>query len=249
MGIDNKTRKMLWGRSGNRCVFCRAALIIEPTAKSDASIVGEECHIHSSKTNGPRHEVTYPVELLDSYENLILLCSVHHKMIDDQYDTYTAKILKDMKINHEKWVAEKLSKDNEIEPIKVKRIKENIPSHLMRVQDGKHLFHLMQDCCAIEYDYDNKIVKENIPLISMFLQNVQDYIDIYSELDISSIFNAQSELDKNLTELSNSGIWVFADRENRIITGGKGNPDNFPVIILHILNNDDEQIIRVKLDD
>ena len=84
MAISNKTRKILWGRSGNRCAICKNEIVVDATAQDDESVVADECHIISSQTNGPRHDLSYQSKKLDSYENVILLCRTHHKMIDDQ---------------------------------------------------------------------------------------------------------------------------------------------------------------------
>ncbi len=106
--ITDKTRKMLWGRSGNRCAVCQNELVVNATSVDDESIVGDECHIISSRPNGPRYDPSYPQEKLDAYENLILLCRVHHKTIDDQCESYTVDKLRQLKVNHERWVSEKL---------------------------------------------------------------------------------------------------------------------------------------------
>jgi predicted restriction endonuclease len=87
MPISDKTRKILWGRSGNRCAFCRHELVIDATTADDESVIGEECHILSRKGQGPRYDSSYPSEQLDEAENLILLCRIHHKMVDDQHET------------------------------------------------------------------------------------------------------------------------------------------------------------------
>ena len=49
----------------------------------DDSIIGDECHIVSAATNGPRYDPDFPDDQLDDYSNLLLLCKVHHKLIDD----------------------------------------------------------------------------------------------------------------------------------------------------------------------
>jgi len=81
MAIFNKTRKILWGRAGNRCAICKHVLVVNSTPKNDESVIGEECHIVSGQTNGPRYDPTFTKEKLDSFENLMLLCRIHHKMI------------------------------------------------------------------------------------------------------------------------------------------------------------------------
>jgi hypothetical protein len=45
----------------------------------------------------------------DDYENLLLLCKVHHKQIDDQPTSYPVDRLNDMKRAHESRVREALS--------------------------------------------------------------------------------------------------------------------------------------------
>jgi hypothetical protein len=104
MGITDKTRKLLWGPSGNRCAFCRRELKIDATSEDDEAVVGDECHIVSGQANGPRYDPTYPAHLIDEVDNLLLLCRVHHKMVDDQPMTYPAPALREMKARHEKLV-------------------------------------------------------------------------------------------------------------------------------------------------
>ena len=106
--ITDKTRKILWGRSGNRCAISKHELVVDATAVDNESVIGEECHIISSRPNGPRYDPSYPQEKLNTYENLILLCRIHHKMVDDQCESYTVDVLRQMKVNHELWVSQKL---------------------------------------------------------------------------------------------------------------------------------------------
>jgi len=114
MTISDKTRKLLWGRSGSRCAFCRGELILEAQKEDDESIVGEECHIISGKINGPRYDSTFSPDEIDAYPNLILFCRVHHKMVDDQENTFPAAFLHVLKDNHERWVREALDVSPEL---------------------------------------------------------------------------------------------------------------------------------------
>ncbi|MDL1988242.1 MAG: HNH endonuclease [Deltaproteobacteria bacterium] len=110
LGITLKTHKMLWGRAGSRCAFpgCRIELVMTDTETDNPSLIGEECHIVARSADGPRGDDTFPKEKIDKYENLILMCSVHHKVIDDQTLTYTVENLIELKKDHEKWVSESL---------------------------------------------------------------------------------------------------------------------------------------------
>jgi hypothetical protein len=105
MAITERTRKLLWGPSGNKCAYCRRTLSIDATAESDESVVGDECHIVSRKGEGPRYDPTYPPNRIDDVDNLLLLCRVDHKRVDDQSETYTPDVLRKLKADHEDWVA------------------------------------------------------------------------------------------------------------------------------------------------
>jgi hypothetical protein len=112
--ISLKTHKMLWGRSGNMCAFpdCKQILVADETATDDPFVVGEEAHIVARKKKGPRGNDPLPMEKRDFYDNLILMCSIHHKIIDDQENSYPVSTLKEYKSNHEQWVKENLSFDS-----------------------------------------------------------------------------------------------------------------------------------------
>jgi hypothetical protein len=109
MAISDKTRKILWARSGNRCAECRRQLVEEATRADAESVVGDECHIVSGQSQGPRYVASFPAARLDEPDNLILLCRVHHKMVDDQTQTYTVEALQKLKATHEAWVASTLN--------------------------------------------------------------------------------------------------------------------------------------------
>jgi len=111
MSITLKTHKMLWGRSGSRCAMsdCRKELVMDATETDDESLIGEECHIVAESPDGPRGDPAVPSDKLNKYDNLILLCRIHHKIIDDQPNTYSVERLKATKALHESWVRESLS--------------------------------------------------------------------------------------------------------------------------------------------
>jgi hypothetical protein len=113
MGISLKTHKMIWGRSGNMCSFpdCKKVLVIDETATDDPSVIGEEAHIVAQKEEGPRGKSLLSLDQRDKYDNLILLCSIHHKNIDDQENEYTVTKLHEFKKKHESWVKENLTVD------------------------------------------------------------------------------------------------------------------------------------------
>ncbi len=114
MGISDRTRKLLWGLSGNQCAICQEPLIAEATQADRESVVGDECHIVSGKPDGPRYNQAFPQDEVDEYPNLLLLCKIHHKMVDDQTKTYTADRLRQIKAEHEKRIALSLQESPQI---------------------------------------------------------------------------------------------------------------------------------------
>jgi hypothetical protein len=114
MSIQLKTHKMLWGRSGNICAFpdCKKELVTDISETDDPSIVGEEAHIIAKEPDGPRGASPLTIDQRDRYENLILMCSEHHKIIDDHPRKFTIEILHQYKRNHEEWIKKSLKIDS-----------------------------------------------------------------------------------------------------------------------------------------
>jgi hypothetical protein len=86
-------------------------LTVDSAENDDESLIGEACHIVAESPQGARGKSSLTPEQRDKYNNLILLCAVHHKVVDDQHATYSVAELKRMKSEHEAWVKATLSFD------------------------------------------------------------------------------------------------------------------------------------------
>jgi hypothetical protein len=93
-----KTIKRLFALSGNICAYPECSLAI---VESVGTVTGEICHIHARREGGPRYEASQTEADRHGFDNLILLCRQHHKVIDSQPDLYTAEALRKMKAIHE----------------------------------------------------------------------------------------------------------------------------------------------------
>ncbi|WP_280453970.1 HNH endonuclease [Nocardia brasiliensis] len=102
MTIEDRDRKILWARAHNSCAICRTTLILDGNQDDRESVVGDEAHIVARSKGGPRAGLISSTDL-DKYENLILLCKVHHKQVDDQPNTYSVEHLRQLKADHERW--------------------------------------------------------------------------------------------------------------------------------------------------
>ena len=206
MTISARSRKLLWGRSGNRCAMCRRELIMDGTPVDDESIIGDECHIVSPAFGGPRHDPKFAREKLNDHANLLLLCKVHHKLIDDQQSEYTASHLAKIKADHEKWVSEQLdSPRSRTLPLRVRRVAENTPVFLQRIQSGKELLDIVTNACAFAPHYDDLRDEAEDELVAGFLQDAKDL----GELGLESVrdrMRAARSLDEHIGELERVGF-------------------------------------------
>lgn len=247
MLITDKTRKILWGRSGSRCAICKHELVVDATAVDDESVVGDECHIISSRSNGPRRDSSYPQEKLDTYENLILLCRIHHKMVDDQQETYTVDILRQMKANHEVWVSQKLTDTPKSKPLKLRRVKQNIPAYLTRLTTGREVLNIAMHAYAFTMNHDELKSQEEVDLVGSFLQAVTDLADLGDDLETMDRVKAAFGLTQSLEELERAGFFVFGGREVQLLEGGmETEPSDWPVAILRVVRKENDAIIHVK---
>jgi hypothetical protein len=89
--------KRLLALSSNRCAFPRCAV---PIAEG-TSLIGEICHIHAASPKGPRYNHNQTDEERQGFDNLILMCAKHHKVIDDDEFSYSAERLGQIKHEHE----------------------------------------------------------------------------------------------------------------------------------------------------
>jgi len=247
MGITDKTRKLIWGKSGNRCAMCRHVLCVDATLEDDESIIGDECHIVSKKINGPRYDPNYPDDKLDSYKNLILLCRIHHKQIDDQHTTYAKEILKKIKENHEKWVSKQLDKEPKISPeMRIKRVHQNIPKYLKRITSGKEIFNIVDSAETFQFDNDELSSEEEIKIIGEFLDIVKDWGDIGPELEHSSRVEINYRLTNLIKELDDAGFWVFGAREKQILVANEQESD-WSMCIVQVTRKSNSQILKTNI--
>jgi HNH endonuclease len=244
MAITDKTRKILWGRSGNRCAICRRELVIDATPADDESVVGEECHIMSDKGQGPRYDSSLPEEQIDNPENLVLLCRVHHKMVDDQYETYTAELLRDLKQNHEKWVSSALGEQTQVPPIRIRRIRENVPPFLTRVLSGQEIMNIAGGSLGFLFDHEEPVSAAEAEMIACFLQEVQDWAELWDEIEAGERVKASFGLTERLHQLEEAELWVFGAREVRRVEGGTQAPAPWPVAILKVVHANSVKSIR-----
>ena len=101
MSVTEKDLKKLWGLAAGRCSFPGCCEDLIPVLSgSDPTVIGEMAHVIAQSPAGPRGTFDRGP---DTYENLILLCPTHHRMVDKAIPgTYPPDLLRSCKADHEK---------------------------------------------------------------------------------------------------------------------------------------------------
>ena len=90
---------------------CMEKLVFEAstTVPSKNLLIGENCHIVAESDDGPRGNSILTQDDRNRYPNLILLCSNHHIVIDNDPDNWPVEKLHQIKSDHELWVETQLT--------------------------------------------------------------------------------------------------------------------------------------------
>lgn len=227
MAITDRTRKILWGRSGNLCALCRRVLVEEATPHDDESVVGDECHIVGEKPTAARGEFGIGRDDLDDHDNLILLCKTHHKLVDDQPLTYTVEKLREMKATHESWVRATLERP---------KPKGTQPKFAImpRLRTGKALANVVGGACASVFDHDEPETEAESKLIAGFFQELQDCGDLWQDMEAGHRVEATFAMTNAIKELEDAGFLVFAVSDPRRVRLGDEIVD-WPVAIVAVM--------------
>jgi len=93
------TIKKLFAYSQNRCAFpqCDATIV-----EDSGTITGIICHIKARRPGGPRYDPHQTAEARHGFQNLILMCGRHAKIIDSDPRQFTVDLLQEIKAIHER---------------------------------------------------------------------------------------------------------------------------------------------------
>jgi hypothetical protein len=131
------TRKRLWANAGRICAYpgCGQLLLYPVEGDTEEVVVGEECHIVAqgdtearapkTLTNEERTRWQSLIDDRDGYQNLILLCGTHHKVVDRDVSNHPVDCLVELKRAHELEINECLSpeqRNEDMEEVRYARI-------------------------------------------------------------------------------------------------------------------------------
>lgn len=87
--------------SGGRCAFPDCEQVLVERVAATWVTQGEIAHIHAHSEGGARFNSTLAIPQRDSYDNTLLLCRRHHRLVDADEASYPAEMLKEWKRDHE----------------------------------------------------------------------------------------------------------------------------------------------------
>jgi hypothetical protein len=218
--ISEKTLKIVWSEAGGRCSMCRAQVLTPGTEDDGPSVFGELAHIVARRPGGPRAG-GLDEDKLDSHQNLMLLCSKHHKRVDDQPNHFTVEKLHQIKRDHAKWVA---AQGDGPQPMRlVLDPSYPAPRKLNIITNGHQLWPMVQECVATSYRIPEQVPDDDEDLMIEFLDTVKDYADISGDLhSIREHRDVAKALGEYISQLAERDYFVGAYMRRLLLTGGVG---------------------------
>jgi hypothetical protein len=132
--------------------------------------------------------------------------------VDDQPETYPVDRLREIMATHELWVKEKLTRQP--------GGKQPHFALLLRIQTGKELSNIIGAADGFLFDHDEPETEEEAKLIGGFLQSLQDWGDLWSDLESSQRVEASFSLTKDIKEIETAGFLVFGASEKQKMRSG-----------------------------
>ena len=110
--VKEKDYKLLYSLSAGRCNICGNSVFIPTSDYSRFVHIGEMAHnvAHSNNLKAPRFIDNSAPD--NTYNNLILLCANDHKIVDQDLNKYTVEKLREIKINFENSIVNRLDASN-----------------------------------------------------------------------------------------------------------------------------------------
>lgn len=201
---------------------------MDATSTDDAAVVGDECHIVGPKAGSPRHDPAYPSEKIDHCENLILLCRVHHKMVDDQSITFGADVLRAVKASHEQRVKDAL------------KAAAQSATHILlpRIRTGRDLLHSVLGVFAYDFDHDEPKSAADAEIIGGLLQTAKDWGEVGDDLDAGQKVRVGHDLNATIQAVESAGYVVLGRKIVDKMTFSSGDAEVWPIAVIRVLYAD-----------
>lgn len=115
----------------------------------------------------------------------------------------------------------------------------------LRVEDGSKLAEVIGGAYAYRLNHDNPENEEEADILASAAQSLQDWGEIWSDLEAGQKVKATFELSQLITELDAYGFWVFALRtfeEHPSIKSKK-----WPIANVFLMRSNNPKIVKLNL--
>lgn len=207
------------------------------------TVIGEECHIVSPTTTGPRAGAH--VDDIDRYDNLILLCPNDHRLVDTLVDDYPPDRLRSVKRSHEEWVRKTLATSDGLSPLTILRAR---PTALQYLGTAKELLDVAASAEESSLDYEPVETEDELDLVASFLQLVHDHAEMWDDYEPASRIRTTFELGREMKALRDQGWLIFGARARGKLRGGMSRGDtDWDTAYLRLVRAGSPDIVRVDV--
>ena len=170
MSISEKDIKLLWGRAAGKCAFpdCRVKLTQDKKLVTESFPLGGITYCRGERGGASCKSLLFSEER-NSYSNLLLLLVLdHHTVIDKNPEDYPIEKLYMLKIQHELWVEQTLSAENDprktAQDIVYADLVDSANKYCHFAEWGKWTYGLMapKKYCDLSFEMDIKEFRKKI---------------------------------------------------------------------------------------
>jgi len=188
MSLSDKVKRQLYFESGGYCMNPTCNRELYPYFSDNKRVnISDLAHIIGQSVNGPRGESDYTLKERDNADNILLLCKLCHKGIDDNPEEFPVSMLLEWKNNHIKAIRSCF-----IEPVYSNRSEARIIIARLIAQN-KHIFntygpfseHALNPMTNINKIWDRKCVDTLIPNNKKIIRLLDKNIGLLTEHEVS----------------------------------------------------------------
>src|SRR5262249_44388282 len=114
-----------------------------------------------------------------------------------------------MKSNHKSWISEKLTDNPQLKPLKLRRVKENIPKMLVPLRSGRDVLSVVAHTYCLSFDHEELSSEQEVSTVAEFFQAVRDWSDIGLGDEPADGVRLAYEVNNLFKELASLGFLVF----------------------------------------
>lgn len=135
----------------------------------------------SPATAGPR--AGDPVDDVDGFSNLLLLCPNDHRLIDTLERDYPVDRIRRIKRDHEEWVRTALQNLAGVAAITIAR---GQPAYLLYLGPASDVLNVASSAHESDLDYEPLTSEGDVELVGGLLQLLHDYAEMWDEFEPAS---------------------------------------------------------------